>query len=282
MKRELELVRSEPEEESPEEISSEEIDSSFVPRLRAEVAVVEVDGEAVILDERSWELHWLDQYGAIVLKCFDGSGNLDELSADIADVFGADPAVVLNDVQGTARRLGGAGLLVGVAKDPEADYARGPQGVEIGTEIPSASFADLDGRAVAFEDLVGERLLLVNWSPYCGFCEKITPELAELEPALRNEGVRLVLVSIGEAEDNRKLVQDKGLEALVLVQQDGGWEFFSGLGTPVAYLVDGEGRTESEISFGANEVPRLARAAAGLPEEEGQPSDPHADHDHEH
>jgi thiol-disulfide isomerase/thioredoxin len=281
MKRELELVRSEPAEESPEEITSEEIDSSFVPQLRAEVAVLEVDGEAVILDERSWELHWLDQYGAIVLKCFDGSGTLDELSADIADVFDADPEVVRNDVLGTARRLGGAGLLEGVAKDPEPDHARGPQGVEIGTEIPSASFADLDGQPVAFEDLVGERLLLVNWSPYCGFCEKITPELAEMEPALRKEGVRLVLVSIGEPEDNRKLVQDKGLEALVLVQQDGGWEFFSGLGTPVAYLVDGEGRTESEISFGANEVPRLARAAAGLPEEEGQPADPH-DHDHEH
>jgi len=281
MKRELELVRSGPEEESPEEITSEEIDSAFVPQLRAEVAVLEVDGEAVILDERSWKLHWLDQYGAIVLNCFDGSGTLDELSADIAEVFGADPTVVQNDVLETARHLGGAGLLEGVAKDPEPEHAPGPQGVEVGTEIPSATLADLDGHPVTFENLRGERLLLVNWSPYCGFCEKITPKLAEVEPALRKEGVRLVLVSIGEAEDNRKLVQEKGLEALVLVPQDEGWELFAGLGTPAAYLVDAEGRTESELSYGANEVPGLARAAAGLPEEEGQPSDPH-DHDHEH
>lgn len=277
MKRELEIVPSEPEEPEgtdSEGIRSEEIDPSFIPGLRPEAAVVEVDGEAVVLDERTWQIHWLDQLGTIVLKCFDGSATIDELSADIADAFGADPEVVGSDVLQIARRLGGAGLLEGVARDPEPEGTPSPQGLEVGTEVPSFSLADLEGRPVAFEDLRGQRLLLVNWSPYCGFCEKIAPDLAEVQPALREQGVHLVLVSMGEVEDNRKMLEDKGLEADVLVQQGDAWELFAGLGTPVAYLVDEEGRTASELSYGANEVPGLARAAAGIQVEDHE-AEPH-------
>jgi hypothetical protein len=39
------------------------------------------------------------------------------------------------------------------------------------------------------------------------------------------------------------------------------------MGTPVAYLIDGEGKTASELAFGADQVPILMRAAAGISEE---------------
>lgn len=264
-KRELKLVPPEPDESV--EMKSEDIDASFVPGLRQEVAVVEVDEEAVLLNEETSALHWMDQLGTIVVKCFDGQATLDELGADIAEAFGADRQVVRDDLIATARRLGGAGLLEGVAENPPPQYAQ-PEGLEVGTEVPSFSLPDLEGEPVTFEDLRGERLLMVNWSPHCGYCAQIAPDLAEVRPELEVRGVRMVFLTIGEPDDNRKLLEEHGLDNLVLLQETETWEPFQGLGTPCAYLIDEKGLTASELSLGALDVPKLARSAAGRPEEE--------------
>jgi thiol-disulfide isomerase/thioredoxin len=264
-KRELKLVPSEPDESA--EMKSEDIDATFVPELRGEVAVVEVDEEAVLLNEETSALHWMDQLGTIVVKCFDGEATLDELGADIAEAFGADRQVVRDDLITTARRLGGAGLLEGVAEDPPPQHAQ-PEGLEVGTEVPSFSLPDLEDETVAFEDLRGGRLLMINWSPHCGFCARIAPDLAELRPELEERGVRMVLLTIGEPDDNRKLMEEHGLSTLALLQGTDTWEPFQGLGTPCAYLIDEKGLTASELSLGALDVPKLARSLAGRPEEE--------------
>ena len=46
---------------------------------------------------------------------------------------------------------------------------------------------------VRLQDLEGRRLLLVNWSTTCGFCEAIVEDLAKLQPALEKRGVDVVL-----------------------------------------------------------------------------------------
>jgi peroxiredoxin len=264
-KRELQIVASEPDE--PPEMKSGDIDATFVPELRQTVAVLEIDEEAVLLEEETSALHWLDQLGTIVLKCFDGEATVEELSADIAEAFGADRQVVRDDLIGTTRRLGGAGLLKGVAEDPPPRPMQ-PEGLEVGTEVPSFSLPDLEGQAVAFEDLRGEQLLFVNWSPYCGYCSRIAPDLAELRPELEERGVRMVLLAIGEPDDNRKILEEHGLDALLLLQGTETWEPFEGLGTPSAYLIDEKGLTAAELSVGADQVPTLARSAAGRPEDD--------------
>jgi peroxiredoxin len=271
-KQELKIVASEPDESA--EMKSGDIDATFVPELKQTVAVVEIDEETVLLEEETSALHWLDQLGTIVLKCFDGEATVEELSADIAEAFGADRQVVRDDLIGTTRLLGGAGLLMGVAEDPPPQPMQ-PEGLEVGTEVPSFSLPDLEGQAVAFEDLRGERLLFVNWSPYCGYCSRIAPDLAELLPELEERGVRLVFLTIGEADANRELLAEHGLKALVLLQEKETWEPFQGLGTPSAYLIDEKGLTASELTVGADQVPGLARSAAGRPEDE------HRDHDHD-
>jgi peroxiredoxin len=249
------------------EMAADDIDVSFTPRLRPGVASVEIEGETVMLVEGTHKLHLLNQLGTIVVGCFDGSGTLDELVADITDAFQADPEVVRNDVLEIARQLGRVGLLQGVAEEePQPHAHREPEGLKPGEEVPSFRLPDLDGRIVAFEDLRGERLLLVNWSPSCGYCAKIAPELAELQPHLREQGVRLVLLALGTPEANRGMLQEHGLDATLLLQdsEDGEYpEFFAGTGTPVAYLVDEQGNAASELSIGADKVPELARTAAG-------------------
>jgi hypothetical protein len=53
------------------------------------------------------------------------------------------------------------------------------------------------------------------------------------------------------------------------------------MGTPVAYLLDTEGRVAEPLAYGADEVPALARRAAGL-EVQAAPSAQADAHDHDH
>ena len=133
----------------------------------------------------------------------------------------------------------------------------------IGSEVEPFELPDLAGDLVALEDFRGRRILLVHWSPGCGFCAGVAGELAALEPKLRARNTELVLLSYGDAEKNRALAEEHGLSAPILLQENGKpHPLFATTGTPVAYLLDEQGRVASQIAVGANEVPELARAAA--------------------
>jgi peroxiredoxin len=87
--------------------------------------------------------------------------------------------------------------------------------------------------------------------------------VAALEPKLRARNTALMLLSYGDAEKNRALAEEHGLSAPILLQENGKpHPLFATTGTPVAYLLDEQGRVASQIAVGANEVPELARAAA--------------------
>ena len=58
--------------------------------------------------------------------------------------------------------------------------AIGPAGSALGTDFPSFKLPDEAGNEVALEDLRGKKVLLVNWSPQCGYCHRIIPDLANL------------------------------------------------------------------------------------------------------
>lgn len=135
-------------------------------------------------------------------------------------------------------------------------------GLEVGAEPDPFELPDLDGRAVRLADFRGRRLLLVNWSPTCGFCDLIAPELAQLQPSLRKRKIELVLASYGDAESNRELGAEHGLECPILIQDGRTIDAFAGVGTPAAYLIDEEGRVARPLAVGAAEVPELARQVA--------------------
>ncbi len=56
----------------------------------------------------------------------------------------------------------------------------GPQGLAVGTRIPGFQLPDLYGRTVSLSDFRGKRVLLLYWSPGCGFCEMTAEELAPM------------------------------------------------------------------------------------------------------
>jgi len=151
------------------------------------------------------------------------------------------------------------------------DGTCGPRGEDVlvaeslplGTEIPPFTLPDLSGNAVRLAAYRGKQVLLVNWSPSCGFCEEIAPELAKLRGDLSKRNVELVLVADGDVDANRRLVEQHGLECPVLVSGDSDVpEPFRTVGTPAAYLLDEESRVAKPLHLGAREVPKLARDLA--------------------
>ncbi len=138
------------------------------------------------------------------------------------------------------------------------------EGLPVGEPFPSFKLPNLDGNEVALEDFSGRKVLVVNWSPNCGFCTKIAPELARLKQAFRTQNVELILASSGDVEANRRLAREHGFEASVLLRQDApAMSAFETFGTPVGYLLDEKGHVAKALAIGADRVPVLARYAVG-------------------
>ena len=138
----------------------------------------------------------------------------------------------------------------------------GAGGLAVGTPLAPFELPDLTGRMVALEDFRGKRVLLIHWSPQCGFCDLIAPELARLQSDLTKRNVQLLFVSHSDPEANRKLAEEHGLEFPILLLKDAQpLEAFQNMGTPVAYLLDEKGQVARPIAVGAEQVPALAREA---------------------
>jgi len=73
--------------------------------------------------------------------------------------------------------------------------------------------------------------------------------------------VQLLLVARGPAEAERELAEELRFRCPTLLAREGEIEAFARLGTPVAYLLDGEGRVVRPLAVGSDQVLALAREA---------------------
>ena len=71
------------------------------PMIREGLTVVELDGEAVIYDEETSDLHHLNPTATIVFGLCDGSATIADISTDISEAFG----VPADEVEGQVRTL---------------------------------------------------------------------------------------------------------------------------------------------------------------------------------
>lgn len=237
----------------PTPVTAAEIDESFVPRPAPGLRGVTVGDEVVLLDGWS-SATTLNQVGALIWTCFDGEASLAEIARELSDATGADPDVVRSDVVTFTQRAAGERLLEGIASDNESEMELVPvPDLEVGEEVPGATFWDLDGNERTLADFHGREALLVHWSPHCGYCGTIADLLGLLVGPLDAAGVQLVLISAVDAEANRNLASAAGLTGSVLVR---GPEVdpFIGHGTPCAYRVDGTGCLLEPIIHGSEAV----------------------------
>jgi hypothetical protein len=100
--------------------TADEIDAAFAPARAPAVYTVEIDGEAVLLDEEVNRLHHLNHTATLLWACFDGDTPLALLATEISEELGLPYESVLSESLAAVRELGREGLLDGVPADPEA------------------------------------------------------------------------------------------------------------------------------------------------------------------
>jgi PqqD family protein of HPr-rel-A system len=90
------------------------------PRVRGDLTVVVLDGEAVVYDEASGELHHLNASATIVFELLDGTSTIRELATDVADAFGRPPQEIETQVRTLVRQFRRLGLLSGQPRPARA------------------------------------------------------------------------------------------------------------------------------------------------------------------
>jgi len=83
------------------------------PKVRDDLAVVEIEGEAVVYDDRRVDLTHLNPAATVVFNLCDGTGTVKEMSADIAEVFRVPKDQVERQVRSVLRQFKQSGYLEG-------------------------------------------------------------------------------------------------------------------------------------------------------------------------
>jgi peroxiredoxin len=143
---------------------------------------------------------------------------------------------------------------------PRADTKRPePGGLSVGTLAPNFELPDLAGVVHRLSEFRGRNVLLIFFNPMCGFCTKMAADLAGLSVEGGRDRAVPVVVTTGDLEENRKLVEKYGIRCVVLLQKE--MEVasrFRAQGTPMGYRIDGAGRIASELTVGAEPLLKLA------------------------
>lgn len=130
-------------------------------------------------------------------------------------------------------------------------------GLTPGTFAPPFTLPRVGGGFVSLDDYKGRRVLLVFSDPDCGPCDVLAPLLEGLAAAM--PGVSVLMVSRGDLERNRAKVAEHGLTFPVVLQQQ--WELsrqYAKFATPIAYLIDTEGRVAANVAMGVDAILALA------------------------
>lgn len=154
-----------------------------------------------------------------------------------------------------------------------SEKVRDPGGLAVGAAAPDFELPDLAGARHSLAEFRGKDLLLVFFSPKCGFCTKMAADLAALPVEGGGKRAVPIVVTTGDPEENRKLVENHGIRCTVLLQQE--MEVaskFRAQGTPMGYRIDKTGRIASELTIGGEALLQLAAGMPPAKEKSGTPS----------
>ncbi len=146
-----------------------------------------------------------------------------------------------------------------------------------GSMAPDFELPDLDGVSHKLSDFRGREVLLIFIDPKCGFCTKMAPELAALAIEKAEGRALPVIVTTGNREANRKLVERHGMRCPVLLQNE--MEVasrYQAQGTPMGYRLDAGGRIASALTVGAEPLLKLfAQPDAAVARPQSKSGDTH-------
>lgn len=157
---------------------------------------------------------------------------------------------------------------------PRASPRREPSGLPLGSVAPDFELPDLAGINHKLSDYRGKHLLLMFFNPGCGFCTKMADALAALSATGSDTLAVPLVVSTGDLEANRALVEQHGIRCGFLRQEQ--MEVASqyhAQGTPMGYRIDPNGRIVSERIVGAESLLKLIEInALQSPQQSGKRS----------
>jgi peroxiredoxin len=139
-------------------------------------------------------------------------------------------------------------------------------GLPLGTVAPDFELPDLTGVPRKLSEFREQNVLVIFFNPQCGFCTKMAADLAGLSADCSDQRPLPIVVTTGDVDDNRKLVERYGIRCLVLLQEQ--MEVaanYRAHGTPMGYRIDGAGRIASELAVGAEPLLQLATTLAPDP-----------------
>ncbi len=126
-------------------------------------------------------------------------------------------------------------------------------GLKAGVSAPDFTLPSLDGREISLKDYRGRKLLLVFSDPQCGPCNAVAPDLERIHRGAK--GPAILMVSRGDAEDNRRKAAEHGVTFPIVLQRH--WEISRSYGmfaTPIAYLIDETGTIAADVAVGARPI----------------------------
>ena len=170
--------------------------------------------------------------------------------------MGADAirALAAQALRGTAPAPMVAAQSVPQNGNGNGDAAHTPP-VKIGQPAPPLKLQDLKGKTVTLNNFRGTNTLLLFWNPGCGYCEQMLDHLKAWEATPPPGAPKLLVISTGTVEENLAM----NLRSTVVL--DPSFKVgsaFDAHGTPMAVLIDAQGKVASEIAGGAEAVLALA------------------------
>jgi methylamine dehydrogenase accessory protein MauD len=129
-----------------------------------------------------------------------------------------------------------------------------PPDVRIGESPPATTLLDLRGQNISLDRFRNREVLLLFWNPNCGFCQRMLPELRKRDVGVTTKLPELVVVSSGTKQEGEAM----GLQTSVLLDPQTKLGHALGAhGTPMAVLLDTEGRVASQPVAGGNAILEL-------------------------
>lgn len=136
------------------------------------------------------------------------------------------------------------------------------KGWPVGTLAPAFRLPDLAGEPHSLHSLLesGRANFLVFSTPHCEPCRALWPHLGRWS---REHGHALNLIVVSRGEGTEKLAKQSGVEmSRVMLQQEAEISDAYGVNsTPAAVLVSADGRIQSQLAVGREEIQKLIAGA---------------------
>ena len=137
-------------------------------------------------------------------------------------------------------------------------------GLPIGAPVPDFILPDINGKHVAFENLLARAkpILFFFISPSCNPCAALLPEIEVWQDELKGK-VDFVFISKGNAKENLDKFAGQNLKQILLQKDKETSALFGAQWTPTAVFINSDGNIASRLAVGDKAIRELVEKIKG-------------------